>query len=197
VAAAASFHLASVFFIVVYWFCNRGWGRRIWIWIVAGSLAAAVLMPLGKLLSQLPVGGLLRRVTVYSWMIGQPEGVLSNPTLIKQLFIALVGLIWWNRLSEKVPHFRMLFIPVLLSLCWLLVWNDFSIVAGRVATFFSVTEVLVIPCFLALFTPRSRPVVALGIVAFAFAVLYLNVRPGGYVLEYQNIFSVNSHILSR
>ena len=190
VAIAASFHLASVFFVMVYWLYHREWGRRVWIWIVAASLVVAYLIPLGRFLSNLPGGGLQQRITVYSWMLDQSTGILTNPTILKQLFIAFVGLWFWDVLSEKVPRFRLLFIPMLLSVCWLLVWNDFQIVAARIATFFSVTEVLVIPAFLALFTPRSRPVVTFGIVFFAFAVLYLHTQESLWP-EYVNIFSMS------
>ncbi len=191
VAIAASFHLASVFFAVVYWVYHRDWGRRVWILIVAASLVVAYVMPLGRFLSNLPGGGgLQQRVTVYSWMIDRPTGILTNPTILKQLFIAFVGLKYWDVLSEKVPRFKLLFIPILMSMCWLLVWNDFQIVAARIATFFSITEVLVIPAFLALFTPRSRPVVALGIVIYTFAVLYLHTQNSLWP-EYVNILSLS------
>ncbi len=172
VAIAVSFHLASLFFVVVYWLYNMDWGRRVWIWIVAVCLAVAFVAPLGHLLTLLPGGGVMQRLLNYTWMVGSEEsvGVLANPTILKQLF----------------------FVPLIVSLCWLLIWNDFPIVAGRIATFFSVTEVLVVPSFLYLFTPASRPVAALGIVAFAFTVLYLNVRPGANVLEYQNVLFTNN-----
>jgi len=190
-AAAMSFHLASVAFAAVYYFCRRGWDRRVWVWLVAASLVIAYVMPLGRFLSHLPFGGIVGRISVYSWMIDQSTGVLTNPTIAKQRLFVAVGVGYWNTLSEKAPHFRLLFIPLVMSLCWLLVWNDFSIIAARIATFFSITEVLVVPSFLYLFTPRSRPVAVVVIVLFAFATLCLNTMPGSNVPEYINVLSVD------
>lgn len=196
VAIAASFHLASLVFAMVYWIYRMDWGRRVWIWITVASLAVAFVMPLGGLLSHLPGGGVQQRILVYSYMIDGPgAGILTNPTIVKQLFFVFVGLRYWDTLSEKAPYFKLLFVPLVISLCWLLVWNDFSIFAARIATFFSVTEVLVVPCFLYLFTPRSRPLATLAIVVFAFAVLYLNVRPGSNVPEYFSIISPGNNLI--
>lgn len=187
VGAAMSFHLASGVFLLVYPVYRLGWSPGRWKKICLACLVVAYALPLGKFLSLIPFVASFERVSNYMWTAGlEPSGVLTNPTILKQGFFVFAGLTCWNELSARLPCFRVIFIPMLLSFCWLLVWNDFPIVANRMATFFSVTEVVLVPNFLCLLKPRSRPVVFLCIVVFAFLVLYLNLQ-GGNVKEYKSI----------
>ena len=61
-----------------------------------------------------------------------------------------------------------------------MVWNDFAIMAGRMATFLSVTEVLIIPQSLLLVKRSSQPIVASVLISLAFMILYLN---GNYYMS--------------
>lgn len=172
---AMFFHLASITFIIVYPFYRFNWSRKIWIYIVLASLFVGIFFPLGHMLLNLPTHGALSRISNYSWMIGSSRlGVLSNPTTLKQLFFVLGSLIFYDKLMVKVPHFRVMLTPYILSVCWLMLWNDFAIVAGRMATFLSVTEVLIMPLPLLLVKKGSRPIVALTLIALAFTILYWN-----------------------
>lgn len=179
VVLAMGFHLASGVFLLVYLVYHWNWTAKTWKWIVAICLIMGLALPFGKLLTMLPSGGIFGRILAYSWMVEQgPSGVLTNPTIIKQLFIVIICLKYWDILIERAPHFRLLVTPLLISVCWLMVWNDFAIVAGRMGTFFSVTEVLVYPMLMYLVTPRSRPVMGILLVLFALSTLSLNLWVG-------------------
>ena len=69
-----------------------------------------------------------------------------------------------------------------MSLCWLALWNDFPIISNRMATFFSITEVLLVPSFIYLVRRRSIPIVIGGIVFYAFLTLWLNINVGNIIL---------------
>lgn len=179
---AISFHLASIIFIFAYWVYVLDWSKRTWMWIVGICLTIGLVMPLGKLLSMTPLGGIGERIAVYTWMIGSSSGIFTNPTILKQLFIVILCFSYWETLNDKVPHFKILSFCLMMSLCWLLLWNDFPIISGRLGTFFSITEVMVIPSFLYIVTPRSRSLVFLIITLYAFLILWLNIRVGNFVL---------------
>lgn len=177
---AMSFHLASFIFIIVYPFYKLRWRSKTWLKIVGFSLIFSYLFSAGRLLESLPKSGILSRISNYSWMIGTSKlGVLSNLTVLKQLFFVCVGLIFYERISKQVPMYKVILIPYVLSVCWLMIWNDFAIVAARIATFLSVTEVLVIPTTILTVKKASQPVVACCLILLAFLILYMN---GNYYL---------------
>ena len=189
VAAAMGFHLASVVFLLVYPVNKFDFSRKTWSYLVGGCFAVGMVFPFGKMLSLLPTGGVFERVQAYSYMLEQQaSGILNNPTTLKQLFIVVVCLCFWNTLKANTPHFKLLVVPMAMSVCWLMVWNDFPIVAARMATFFSVTEVLVYPMLLNLVSDRSKPIVAMVLILFAFSTLFLNLATEK-VLPYQFLLS--------
>ncbi|MDE6460526.1 MAG: EpsG family protein [Paramuribaculum sp.] len=177
---AMSFHLASIIFIIVYPFYAMNLSKRSMIRMVIVSLLISYVFSAGMLLNALPKVGIFSRVSNYSWMIGSSKlGVLTNPTVLKQLFFVVISLVYYDRIKEHCPNFRLLLVPYLLSVCWLMVWNDFAIVAARMATFLSVTEVIIIPTTLILFKKHSRQIAGTVLIALAFIILYWN---GNYYL---------------
>lgn len=178
---AMSFHLASGIVLLVYVVYQLNWSRRTWTILVGLSLVIGLVMPLGHLLSTLPGGGIFRRIEAYVWMISdEPSGLLTNPTILKQLFFSFLCLQYWDRLTIRVPYFRLLAVSYLMSVCWLMLWNDFPIIAARIATFFSITEPLVVCSTLYLVNKASRPLTTALILLFAFLMLYLNVVVKGF-----------------
>lgn len=187
---AMGFHLASITVFVIYLAYKLNWSRRTWAIIVGASFVIGIVFPFGKLLSVLPTGGVFDRILVYSWMVGEENagGVLTNPTIIKQLFFGTIGLIYWDTLKVNFPNFKLLFIPMLCSVCWLMVWNDFAIVAARMGTFLSITEVLVVPILFYIVKPNSKIFIYFAIILYALAILILNFAVKN-IMPYQSIFS--------
>ena len=179
---ASSFHLASVIFLSVYWVYWRKWSKKIWVRIICLSLLVGVFMPLGQLLSNIPVGGIGARIATYTWMIGSNDSGIFNITFLKQFVFCVFSLLYWEKLDSKAPHFKIFFVCMAISLCWLSLWNDFHIISNRIATFFSITEVLLIPSFIYLVKRRSIPIVIGIIVFYAFLTLWLNINVGNIIL---------------
>ena len=179
---ASSFHLASIVFLSVYWVYWRKWSKKIWIRIICLSLLVGIFMPLGRLLSHISIGGIGARIATYTWMIGSNESGIFNITFFKQFIFCIFSLLYWQKLNSKVPHFNIFFVCMAMSLCWLSLWNDFPIISNRVATFFSITEVLIVPSYIYLVKRRSIPV-AIGVIVFyAFLTLWLNINVGNIIL---------------
>lgn len=179
---ASSFHLASCAFIGVYWAYHRNWTKKKWLIIIFISLIIGLFMPLGKFMYNIPMGFIEDRVATYTWMIGTSTKGILNITIIKQFAICLLSIAFWDRLMYKVPHFYIYFICMAISLCWLLLWNDFPIISNRVATFFSITEVLIVPSFLYLLKPNSRFIGVGIIIIYALLTLWLNIYIGNIIL---------------
>lgn len=179
---ASSFHLASLIFLFVYWVYWQKWSKKVWVGIICISLLVGIVMPLGQLLSHIPVGGIGARIATYKWMIGSNASGIFNITFLKQFIFCAFSLLYWKKLNSKVPHFYIFFVCMAMSLCWLSLWNDFPIISNRIATFFSITEVLLVPSFIYLVKHRSIPIVIGIIVFYAFITLWLNINVGNIIL---------------
>lgn len=171
---AISFHLSAVAFILMYPICKFNWNKKgLWI-VLAICTLIGFLFPLGRLLASLPLIGQLSRISGYAQDIDGALGILNNPNTLKQLVIVIIGIYYFDVLIKKVPYYRILLIGSLLSACWLMCWNDFPIVAGRFAMYFSLGEIILLPSYLLVLTKKSRMIGALLIIALAFMQLYLN-----------------------
>lgn len=187
VSLATGFHIGAALFFIIYPIYRFNWSRKVWLYIIAFSIFFAIFLPFGKIIILMPTGGIFQRILVYSWMMEASQGsVFTNPTILKQLLLVVVALRYWSVLEQKMDYFRLFITPLMISLCWLLVWNDFTIVAARIATFFSVTEVMLMPMFFYLVTPKSRPIVGLILILIAFAILGLNIAVDNFA-EYNFI----------
>ena len=183
---AATIHLAAITFLISYFLCNLKIGVKTLRYLILISLVIGVCMPLGQFLKSLPYMEGLDRIQNYSGSDGfnQTLGVFSNPTVLKQLIVSAVCLKYYDRLDKKVYAFRILVTIYVFSLCWLVIWNDFGIVAARIATFFSIGEVLLIASFYQLLSSKKTYAVIIGLASFIF--LTLNLVKGD--LNYQLVF---------
>lgn len=174
VICAVCFHLSAIVFFLVYPIYQLNWRVRTMWFILFLCMAIGLIMPLGRVLSTMPFVNDISRLSGYAKDINVALGVFSNPTTLKQLVFISGGLLFYDRLSRKIPHYRVLITSYLLSVCWLMIWNDFPIFSGRFAMYFSVTEIALIPCFLYLFNRYSKYVIISVFILFSFVVLYLN-----------------------
>lgn len=192
VFVAATIHLAAVVFLLSYVLYKIDFSPRVWRWFVVGSLVVAIVMPFGQFLKMLPAIGMLERVQNYSQWEGfegftQQLGVFSNPTVLKGLIISFLCLKYYDRLEQSVRGFKVLLNIYLFSVCWLMVWNDFGIVAARIAAFFSIGEVLLVASLFHLFSYHSKYVYVLIICIVAFLMISLNIFTGRF-FEYKLVF---------
>ena len=171
---AMCFHLSAVAFFLVYPIYKCHWRPRTMLYLIIVCMVIGTIMPLGRMMASLPMTASMSRIAGYAQDLSSALGIWTNPTTLKQLVFSIAGLLFYKRIERDIPWFRIIIVPYVMSVCWLMVWNDFPIIAGRIAMFYSITEVVLIPCFLYLFTPLSRPIVTSVLVILAFAILYLN-----------------------
>jgi len=102
---------------------------------------------------------------------------MFNITNIKSLFIFILLLIFYTKLENKVKYFNILFLFYALAVSWRFAFSDFAILSGRIATFFEIVEVILIPSFLLIL--RQKILGSFLIILYAFLILYLNVYTTG------------------
>jgi hypothetical protein len=173
---ASSIHLAAICFIFSYFLCRLDISAHNWLKIIVSSLFIGVFFPLGQFIKRLPTIELLERIQTYSNWDGYSSslGVFSNITVLKSIFISLCCLYNYERLKSNYA-FKVLLDIYLLSLCWLILFNDFSIIAARIATFFSIGEVILCASFYTLFDKKNKYIYAFILYGFALLMLSLHV----------------------
>lgn len=189
---AMCFHLSAVAFFLVYPIYRCNWSPRTMLYLIILCIVIGTVMPIGKLMASLPMTASISRLAGYAKDLSSSLGIWTNPTTLKQLVFSIAGLLFYKRIECEVPWFRIILVPYVISVCWLMLWNDFPIIAGRMAMFYSITEIFLVPCFLCIFTPLSRPIVLGILVLLAFAILYLNgitfLTPESGYFPYRTIF---------
>jgi hypothetical protein len=179
-AAAISIHAASSVFLLVWPVARSGMGRRTMFALLGVSLAVGLLFPVGSLFGRLEAVELLVRAQAYAAaeMGGEQLGVFGSPTTIKQLLIFVTGLMFYDRLSERVWGFRAFMTSYFLAVCWLMVWNDIPTLAARLSTFFSITEGILLASYMYLIERRSRIFYVALVVVFALMMLRVHTTGG-------------------
>lgn len=178
-------HLGSVMFFITWILKKLNFSYRTWIWILGICFTIGMVYPLGAILKSLPEFRILARVQTYSqWgEYAEAIGILSNLATLKQIFVSIVLLLFYNKLKGEIKYFDILTIMYFSSTCWLMVWNDFAIVGARMATFLSIGEPIFLSGFIVLVTPKSRPWLFYILVIVALVFLLVNVK--GKLFPYQ------------
>ncbi|MFV0599119.1 MAG: EpsG family protein [Bacteroidales bacterium] len=187
VALAISIHLTAIVFLPVFLIKRIKVTRKLVVILLSISFIVGIVYPLGQVIKALPMVAGLERIQTYSgWeQYNNTLGVL-NIVAIKQILVLIYCLIFFDTFKAKLKAFEVLLGIYLISTCWLLVWNDFAILAARVATFFAVSEPILIASTLLVLKPSSRILVNIIMVVVALLILYLNLA-SGKVLPYRSI----------
>jgi hypothetical protein len=73
---------------------------------------------------------------------------LLNPVLIKNILLAVLMIKYTDKYKNKIPYYSSICTLSILSVFWLAAFNNFSIIAARLATFFSIAEPIIIAVLL-------------------------------------------------
>jgi hypothetical protein len=168
------FHIASLSLVIPYLLsCFRTTRKKI-ILLYAISLSLGII-GIGRILVKLlPSSGFIF-VKIADYASDRSYGAalkLYDPTNVKNFIVLLIVLIYWKRLKAIIPYFETLVLFLAVSASWRLAFSDLGIIAGRVATFFDIVEVIVIPYFVCI--SRYKWMTVSAIILYAFMTLYLN-----------------------
>ncbi|MCG3767776.1 EpsG family protein [Vibrio cincinnatiensis] len=182
---AGAFHMASLSYFLVYFISFLKFTNKR---LVVGYVISIILGLLGVsslLLSVLPnLGHVTTKLTGYA-NSGHAETVsLLDITNIKNSFILLLSVALRSRIKDKVIYFDTMLLFYFLAVTWRIAFSDFGIFAARVATFFSIVEVLLIPALIYAF--RQKFIMTIFILLYAFLTLYLNlyIKEGRFPYEF-------------
>lgn len=181
VLIASLFHLVAICFLLTYILCSMNLSLKIWKSLIAASIFIGVFCPLGQFIKMIPAMDILERIQNYNtWEeYNGSLGVFSNPTVLKELFITLLCILYFKKLL-CFPGFKIFFDIYALSLCWLVCFSDYGIFCARIATVFSIIEVIICSYFYALVPSRSRWTASVMLILFAFLVMSLNIYTGRF-----------------
>ncbi|EKM0148755.1 EpsG family protein [Cronobacter dublinensis] len=173
---ASSIHLGAIIFSCSYFIGNLNLSKKNIILILLASFCIAVIFPLGAVIKSLPNIDALSRVQYYSNSIyGMSSGVFNNLVIIKGLVIIALMLSYHEELCKCSKYYLVSFNLYVFSVVWYLLWNDFEIVAARIATFFSITEVLLLSYIPLLAKNKINKILCtIGIVLIAAIIFSLN-----------------------
>ena len=97
---------------------------------------------------------------------GANAGILRG-VVVKQLLIILMCFIYINPLKDKFPAFPVLFGSYVISILIVLLLQDLKIFADRFSNVFAISEIILIPMLLSLFSGKEK------IIAFCFLSIML------------------------
>jgi len=178
IAIAGLFHVAA-FSLIIPWVASH---VRMTKAIALAALALGValgMVGIGNIIVPLmpDLGFITDRIQSYysqsqhSYALG-----VFDVTNIKNITILSVAIMVWERAEARHSLYPILVMFFSLAVFWRLAFNDFAIIAARVATFFAIVEpVLVVTIALVLFR-RNLAILAVSSYALAMLVLNLVVR---------------------
>jgi len=193
VVLAGLIHSISWVYLLVYVFCLFKIHKKGYWIILFSSLLIGQFFPLGDLLFSIADinTDIVALQKVAGYYIDQEFnyalGVFKNPTLLKQLFFLLIALYFYDSLNKEIPYFKTIFNLYFLSVCWLALFNDFALIAGRLATVFSIVEPIIVTALIYVLKPKLKYqipyVVFIWIVAFG--ILFYNLYIQTFMMPYK------------
>lgn len=144
------------------------------------SFIVGLVCPLGQFV-KLVAAGIDDRLGAYI-AYGDNEyastlGILTNINAIKGLIVSLVLLYVYNKMENISRYFTSLLYAYVIGVCWLMVFNDFAIIGGRMSGILLCVEPVLISFFISLLSIRSKWIFVVMLIAVTYSMLLLNMNP--------------------
>ncbi len=104
----------------------------------------------------------------YNYSLG-----LLNPVSVKQILVLVFLTFYREKLAEHIKDFNAMYYMYFCSTLWIIIFNEFAILAARVATFMSIAEFILIPAVILLF--RQKKFMYSIVYLLCFLMFYLNI----------------------
>ncbi|WP_448105308.1 EpsG family protein [Pedobacter panaciterrae] len=164
--AGASMHAGVLILTIAYFIypVYRKSSRLIGYLVVSGFILGIILK--ASLIEMLMTAVFnIPAVTVY---LADPEYFTSlglfNVVLLKNLLLLILLLYYKKEIAMSVAYFDVFLLCLVLSIFWLSAFNNFSIFAGRLATYFSNVEHILLPALF--FTRINRYILWIVVVLY-------------------------------
>lgn len=174
---SAMFHIAALIIIIplIFVIIVKAEKYRFFLAVfLAISFFAGYMEISKKIISIVPdLGFVADKIQNYSNSDEINSTSLFDLTNIKNVFISTLLLLLWRRLNNKNPIYKFMILFFLLGTMWRLAFSDLGIFAGRIATFLTVSEPLVVVCMLTIL--RQRFLGGCLVATYGFLTLYMNI----------------------
>ncbi|MGC3875396.1 EpsG family protein [Halomonas sp. GXIMD04776] len=181
---AGFFHTAALSYFFAYIFSFIKISPKKIFFLLGVSIIVGYIGVSELLLSNLPdLGYITVKLEGYSESVYANTVKLFDLTNIKGIVFLSLFAFFWNGLKYKVPYFETAMSFYTLAVCWRIAFSDFGIFAARIATFFGIVEVVLVPCLA--FLLKQKLAAFFIIFLYAFLTLWLNlfVKEGRYPYE--------------
>ena len=121
-------------------------------------------------------------------------GIFSNIATVKYLLVSLVSIFLYDQLNNKYNFFKPAFILYIFGTAWIIIFNDFSIFAARIASIFTVGEIILIPMIISVIQQKNIAKIVF-LVIFA-SIFYYNVHLRGTEISTSTTVPDNPFIFS-
>lgn len=178
---AMSIQFSSIIFFPLYWLyhlMNHKNDKYLLLFLLI-SCMIGMLFPLGQILKEYVFlfDGSSRLAVYASWETFSEEiGIFTNMTTVKQIVLCIFCYIYKDRLKDQIYCFSPLYLSYIFSTCWLMLFNDFSIVGARMAAFLSIGEPIFFAGILGMFSRQSRIVALSFFIMFSYMVMDMNLH---------------------
>lgn len=143
-------HLTTIVWVLLPILYQKNIQKTTLLAFVLFSLIIGIYYPLGNIVK---VFGYALNARLDSYINYGSEGyaaslgVFSNINIIKTLFLFLLFYIKYDLFKKIFPFFYPMFISYSIGLCWMLLFNDFSIIGARVSNVLLSVEPIMITYF--------------------------------------------------
>ena len=114
-------------------------------------------------------------------------GIFSNITTVKYIFFSLISIIYFDELNRQNKYFKYAFFFYYTGALWIIFFNDFAIIATRLASMLTVPEIILLPMLIILFKQKGLAFIFLAL--FSFMQLILNTIYLSNVPEYNFVWN--------
>ncbi|WP_230842256.1 hypothetical protein, partial [Vibrio harveyi] len=91
---------------------------------------------------------------------------LFDVTNVKNMFIFFLLYTQWDLLYRRYKTFPLLFVFFAFGTAWRIGFSELGIISARIATLFTISEVIILPMFASVFKSKFLPTVMIIIYAF-------------------------------
>ena len=99
-------------------------------------------------------------------------GIFGNITTVKYIFFSFISIIFYDELAKRSIYFKYTFFFYFTGTLWIIFFNDFAIIATRIASIFTVAELILLPQLVFLF--KEKGIAFIFLIMFAFLQLLTN-----------------------
>lgn len=179
---AMSIHISSFIYIILFIVDYFKPPKKNIIYAIIISICIGTVFPLGQVIKEFTnIGNYSERIEDYVLYgnsgYASTLGIWTNPNTIKSLLLCGITLLFYNKLSNKFIIFRHLFLAYTIGVCWLVSFNDFSIIAARISNIFMCGEPILISYLCSVLTKRTHIAYIFASIIIALIIFNLNIAP--------------------